>query len=173
MWGRFIVFGQAMAGLLGVVMIVQICRTIISQLLACFDIYKKERRINWKMIAGLFPFLAKTYVFHGHSKDIDKMKGIFKDFKNMPPMTDQQFIWYLRLKLGGEDFGYPPPQRMQWKNWPNSGDKNNKPPPQYGIVLDHRNNDKKPPPPAFNGGMNFPFTRGGPMLGNVQGIQSI
>jgi len=162
MWGRFIVFGQAMAGLLGVIMIVQICRTVISQLLACFDIYKKERRINWKMIAGLFPFVAKTYVFHGHSKDIDKMKGIFKEFKNMPPMTDQQFIWYLRLKLGGVDFGYPPPQQIQRINWSNVGDERIRPPPQYKMDTENAVNNANPPlPRSFAKCLHY--ARDGPM----------
>jgi len=99
MWGRFIVFGQAMERLLGIILIVQICRTIVSQILACFDIYKKEKKFNWKMTAGLLPFVAKTLMLHGHSKDIAKLKKIYRAFKNLPPITDEQFIWYLRQKL--------------------------------------------------------------------------
>jgi len=136
-----------MAGLLGVVMIIQICKTVISQLLACFDIYKKERRINWKMTAGIFPFLAKTFVLHGHSEDIDNMKKKFEQFKNMPPMTDQQFIWHMRRTFGGKEFGYPLIPQTQWMNWSNAGDERKRPPPQYGIDIDNDNNNTKTPLP--------------------------
>ena len=76
MWGRFTAFGQAMAGFMVILFIITFLKLIFTQFLACFDVYKRERKVSWKMITGFLPFIARSLVLHGHSNDIQKLQWL-------------------------------------------------------------------------------------------------
>ena len=46
--------------------------------MACFDVYKRENKVHWKMVTECLPFLARTFVLHGHTKDIKQLKEVLK-----------------------------------------------------------------------------------------------
>ena len=70
MWGRFLVFGQAMSGLMGVYFIITLIKVVISQVLSVYHIHA-IKGVTWKLIFGCFPFLAK-YIVINHYKTMDK-----------------------------------------------------------------------------------------------------
>ena len=70
MWGRFLVFGQAMSGLMGVYFVITLIKVVISQVLSVYHIHA-IKGVTWKLIFGCFPFLAK-YIIINHYKEMDR-----------------------------------------------------------------------------------------------------
>ena len=66
-----------MAGLLGILFIITVIKTLITQFLACFDVYRKEGKVHKKMFTALLPALAKSVVLHGYSKDIKQLRMVY------------------------------------------------------------------------------------------------
>ena len=71
MWGKFLVFGQAMSGMMGVYFIITLIKVVISQVLSVYHIHA-IKGVTWKLIFGCFPFLAK-YIIINHYKEMDKI----------------------------------------------------------------------------------------------------
>jgi len=86
-WGKFLIFGQMFAGLMGVYCIFICLKIILSQVLSTYHIYKIGG-ITWKLILGCFPFLAKYVLFH-HQYDIIKtMKKEQEEHPEIQPIYD-------------------------------------------------------------------------------------
>ena len=76
MWGRFLVFGQAMSGFMGVYIIITFIKVVMSQVLSTYHIHALKGT-TWKLIFGCFPFLAK-YIIINHYKN---MKNVVRKEK--------------------------------------------------------------------------------------------
>ena len=61
-WGRFLIFGQASAGLMGIYIIGVIIKILLSQVLNTLHIYKFVG-LSWKMVLGCCPLMARHVLF--------------------------------------------------------------------------------------------------------------
>ena len=75
MWGRFVGFGQTMTGLLGILFIISVIKTLVTQFLACFDVYRKEGKVHPKMF-----YYTITCEISWIFMDIQKILNIARDF---------------------------------------------------------------------------------------------
>ena len=71
MWGRFLIFGQAMSGFMGLYFITTFVKVVMSQVLSTYHIHA-VKGVTWKLIFGCFPFLAK-YIIINHYKQMEKV----------------------------------------------------------------------------------------------------
>ena len=69
-WGKFLVFGQATAGLMGIYLICMIVKVILSQILNTLHIYKMAG-FTWKLVLGCCPLMARHVLFE---LNLDAMK---------------------------------------------------------------------------------------------------
>ena len=99
--GRFVGFGQMMAGLLGILFIISVIKTLVTQSLACFDVYRIEDKVHPKMFTALLPALAKSVVLHGYSKDIKQLRRIFQKLQHVQG-TDEAVEQQVKQILKGE-----------------------------------------------------------------------
>ena len=57
-WGKFMFFGQACAGLIGVYVLITFIKVLLAQVLSTYRLYNIVGG-SWKLILGCIPFLAK------------------------------------------------------------------------------------------------------------------
>ena len=96
-WGKFLVFGQLFAGLMGIYCIFVCLKIILSQLLSTYHIYKIGG-LTWKLILGCFPFLAKYVLFHHQYNIIKSMQKEHEEHEDVElhidptNLTNHQFL---------------------------------------------------------------------------------
>ena len=73
-WGKFLIFGQMFAGLMGVYCIIICIKIVLSQVLSTYHIYRLKG-FTWKLITGIFPFLAKHVILHHHQNILRSMQA--------------------------------------------------------------------------------------------------
>ena len=61
-WGKFLIFGQASAGLMGIYIIAVMIKVILSQILNTLHIYRLAG-FTWKMVLGCCPLMARHVLF--------------------------------------------------------------------------------------------------------------
>ncbi|HBK71150.1 MAG TPA: hypothetical protein DDZ39_05755 [Flavobacteriaceae bacterium] len=77
-WGRFLIFGQAIAGLMGIYYVVIFLKTFIEQVTSTYELYK-IMGFSWKLILGIIPCLARPFI----SKKLhDKINDVEKKYAN-------------------------------------------------------------------------------------------
>ena len=65
-WGKFLVFGQAFSGLVGIYVVLLFFKVLITQVLSTYYLYKLGG-FTWKLLLGCFPFLAKFVIYNHHT----------------------------------------------------------------------------------------------------------
>ena len=106
-WGKFLILGQIFSGFIGIYCICIAIKIILAQVLSSYHLYKMFGA-TWKVLVGLFPFLAKFLIFeHQHNWMKTMNENDDSNTNKKPPPRPGNTYWKSTRGLKFKAIGNP------------------------------------------------------------------